>query len=56
MAIQFSERTQTPAYILILVVMFNGLIELHGLRVCLPVHDVYARQVNCILRYTSSKN
>ena len=32
-AYQFLERTQTLVYILILVVMFQGLIELHGLRV-----------------------
>ena len=39
MAYQFLKRTQTPTYILILVVMSHGLIELHGLSaslICSP--------------------
>ena len=40
MVYQFLERTQTPAYILILVVMSHGLMELHGLRVWLHMDHI----------------
>ena len=36
--------------------MFHGLIELHKLRVWLRVHHGCACQINCLLRWTSSRN
>ena len=50
MAYEPLEKTETPAYILILVVVSHGLIEQHGLRVLFPVHHVYAFQIKRILR------
>ena len=50
MAYQPLEKTEIPAYILILVVMSHELIEQHGLRVLFPVHHVYAFQIKRLLR------
>ena len=56
MELQFFEKTQILAYMLISQALCLGHIVLHGLEALLHVFPVFAQKINCGMKSTSLKD